>query len=115
VEHNKITFKWEGDLYEWLSSQPVVGGGGNWNVWVLHDSDYSPELFNLGVEPQSAETTTPKGSDLERMIKEMGVKRRAEFGIPSDSQNSSAPSPAGKRIRVAIGAADRMQNVLPRN
>ena len=115
VEHNKIAFTWEGDHYEWVSSQPVVGLGGNWNVWVLHDSDYSPELFTHGAEPQSAETTKPKGSDLERKLKEMSARRRAEFGIPSDSQNTSAPSPQSKRIRVSIGAADHMQNVLPRN
>ncbi len=115
VEHNKIVFTWEGDRYEWVSSQPVVGSGGNWNVWVLHDSDYSPEMFTLGAEPQSADTTKPKGSDLERKLKEMSARRRAEFGIPSDSQNTSAPSPQSKRIRVVIGAADRMQNVLPRN
>jgi hypothetical protein len=30
IEHNKIVFNVGSDRYEWVSSSPVVGGGGNW-------------------------------------------------------------------------------------
>lgn len=122
VEHNRIVFTWEGDRYEWVSSQPVVGSGGNWNLWVLHDPDHSPELFPHGAEPPSAGNKTSEGSDLERKyqdlerkLKEMSRRRQAELGTTPGSQDDSASPPTSGRIRVRIGAADRMQNVIPRN
>jgi hypothetical protein len=55
IQDNKISFQIAGERYEWISSAPVFGGecfggGGSWNLWVLHDADYSPknELFTAG-------------------------------------------------------------------
>jgi hypothetical protein len=44
IENNKISFSFGGDQYQWVSSSPIVGSTNNFNVWVLHDSVYTPEL-----------------------------------------------------------------------
>jgi hypothetical protein len=44
IENNKISFSLDGDLYEWISSSPIVGNGGNWQIWVLRDSNYRPDF-----------------------------------------------------------------------
>src|SRR5215213_3374377 len=40
IEDNKIVFSWKGVRYEWISEAPIVGSGGVWNLWVMHDSTY---------------------------------------------------------------------------
>jgi hypothetical protein len=42
VEDNKLSFTFNGDNYKFVSSSPIIGSGGKWNVWVLHDPDYKP-------------------------------------------------------------------------
>ena len=50
IQGNKISFQIGVNRYEWISEKPVFGGGGSWNLWVLHDAEYSPqnELFTAG-------------------------------------------------------------------
>jgi hypothetical protein len=45
IQNNKLSFTLGQDHYEWISSTPVVGTGGTWNLWVLHQPDYKPDLF----------------------------------------------------------------------
>ena len=42
VEDNKLSFIFKGDNYRFVSSSPIIGSGGKWNVWVLHDPNYKP-------------------------------------------------------------------------
>lgn len=46
VEGNKISFTFNGDSYKFVSTSPVLGTSGKWNLWVLHDplyrSSFSP-------------------------------------------------------------------------
>jgi hypothetical protein len=44
IEQNKISFSVGGDTYEWISGPPIIEAGGNWNLWVLHEPDYRPNL-----------------------------------------------------------------------
>src|SRR2546423_3735248 len=44
IEGNVIRFDHKGEHYEWISSAPVVGNGGVWHVWLLHDPAYTPEI-----------------------------------------------------------------------
>jgi hypothetical protein len=53
IENNKISFSLGGDQYQWVSSSPIVGSTNNFNVWVLHDPSYTPELQDE-VAPGSA-------------------------------------------------------------
>ncbi len=45
VQGNKIRFSFDGNQYDWISSAPVVTSGDDtWNLWVLQDKDYQPEI-----------------------------------------------------------------------
>ncbi|HEX8286921.1 MAG TPA: GWxTD domain-containing protein [Pyrinomonadaceae bacterium] len=44
LENNKITFQANGELYELISSAPIVSSNGNWGLWVLNDANYKPDL-----------------------------------------------------------------------
>jgi hypothetical protein len=105
VNHNKITFEWEGERFEWVSSLPVVSGGGNWNVWVWHDPDYSYDLF----ERDPAADSAAAGGVAESVERLKGKRPRAALTQP----DAAAPRAPARRLRVAIGAADRMEGLLP--
>jgi hypothetical protein len=45
IQNNKLSFSLGTDHYEWVSRTPVVGTGGTWNLWVLHQPDYKPEPY----------------------------------------------------------------------
>jgi hypothetical protein len=40
VENNKVSFNFNGEEYKFASSSPILGSGGKWNLWILHDADY---------------------------------------------------------------------------
>lgn len=106
LSHNKISFAWEGTRFEWVSSLPVVGGGGNWNLWVLHDPDYSYDLFDR--DPAGERKGASAVEDAAARMS--GRRPRAELVPPSETPRPAPP----KRTRVAIGAADRVEGLLPK-
>src|SRR3989440_4467320 len=113
VEHDRISFEWGGERFEWVSSEPVVGLGGNWNRWVLHDPNYALDLFDQKPAPpgDSDKTFSQQADEAARRIRER--RAQAEFGSTPDS---GQPSPAGKprRMRVVIGAADGVEDLFPK-
>ena len=47
LESNKITFDSDGESFELVSDEPIVASGGDWNLWILFDPDFKPNLsFN---------------------------------------------------------------------
>ncbi len=45
IRDNRITFTLNGNQYDWVSSSRILAvGGGPWNLWVLHDPDYRPDV-----------------------------------------------------------------------
>ncbi len=40
IEGNKIFFTFNGDNYKFISTSPILGTGGKWNLWILHDPNY---------------------------------------------------------------------------
>jgi hypothetical protein len=110
VEHNKIKFAHDGQSYEWVSRLPVVGNGGNWNLWVLHDAGYRSELLPTET---SARTSRNQPDALTRSID--GARRTQKqpgFGAPSGTgATDAAPR---RRTRVVIGAADGIEHLLPK-
>ncbi len=40
IENNKISFTFNGDNYKFVSTSPILGSGGKWNLWIFHDTDY---------------------------------------------------------------------------
>jgi hypothetical protein len=117
VRHNLIRFESGGDTYEWESALPVVGTGGNWNLWVLHDPDYSLDLFDPPAAPRAAEgdkTIVEKTDDAVRQMKRRKSSAQADFGTPAATQEPQPPAPRRtRRIRVVIGAADGVEQLFP--
>ena len=114
VRHNTISFEWDGDRYEWESGLPVVGTGGNWNVWVLHDPDYKLDLFD---RPASAAAPQPAPSQYDEAVRSMKRRRtQAELGAPSAPEQTPPPpqSGAARRARVVIGSADGVEYLFPK-
>jgi len=118
IQDNKISFDWKGDHYEWLSSSPIVGSGGNWNLWLLHDPDYNPDLFS----PEQATNGARSNDDginarlnsLNTTLQSMKNRERAEFGPGSNVVGKGESNPSSKRRRVIVGGADRIENLLPK-
>lgn len=112
IEDNKIAFSWKGVRYEWVSEAPIVGSGGVWNLWVLHDATYA-DGFQSPVDKGKGESrlaqvlTDPLGSLAERI----GDPRRS-----SDLQTREPRSAQQRgRIPVRIGGANSIESLLPKN
>ena len=111
VRHNTLAFEWGGESYEWESSLPVVGAGGNWNVWVLHDPDYRVDLFEQPSAPRGGDKTFEQQTD--EAVRSM-KRGRTQAGYGSaDASRTQAPAKT-RRARVVIGSADGVENLFPR-
>lgn len=113
VRNHTVAFEWDGDKYEWESSLPVIGTGGNWNLWVLHDPDYKLDLFDQPAAPPAADadkSLTQKADDAARRMRQRGTQ--AEYGAPSAHEPQSPKRT--HRTRVVIGSADGVEHLLPR-
>jgi len=101
-----------GELYEWLSSESILPNGGTWNLWVLHDTGYTP-LFGAAVlPPRSAQ----KGPNVFEKIEGALANRGAQvtFDLPGRPGPNKTP-PITVPQRVMVGGADSMQNLLPKS
>jgi hypothetical protein len=113
VRNNTVAFEWGGDRYEWESSLPVVGTGGSWNLWVLHDPDYRVDLFEQAPAPPAAEadrSLTQKAAAAERRLRQRNTQ--AEYGAPP-AREERQPQRM-RRTRVVIGSADGVEHLFPR-
>jgi hypothetical protein len=122
IEDNKISFTLGEDVYEWVSSTPIVGSGGNWNLWVLRDKRYSPPVFYVPEQfsDKSTEAPTVLISSVQSVLLtnlDANGARRVEPGsremaiTPARSKGEKIPLP---RVRVEVGAADRIENLWPK-
>jgi hypothetical protein len=114
VEHNKIRFTWEGEQYEWISMLPVVGNGGNWNLWVLHDPRYNSGLFPDDPFRRVERATDPRDADLTRKMESIRNQTRNQTAFGANSGSADESGGARKRIRVVIGAAEGIEHLLPK-
>jgi hypothetical protein len=122
IEDNKISFTVGTDVYEWVSSEPILGSGGNWNLWLLRDKRYAPSVFYVPDESMAKKTETPtivftpaqaaivtnfdiaRNSDVRGPSREMAV-------TPARSKAEKIPLP---RSRVEVGAADNIETLWPK-
>jgi len=116
IEDNRIEFTASGNHYEWLSSSPILPGGGTWNLWVLHDPNYTP-LFGSDTPPaRKTDGVFEKFNSAVAAANENA--RKARTVQPSTLTNKTspprAPTPEPPR-RVMIGGADRIENLWPRS
>ncbi|HEX8180324.1 MAG TPA: hypothetical protein VF525_12330 [Pyrinomonadaceae bacterium] len=112
---NMIRFDFKGEHYEWISSTPIIGHGGMWYVWVLHDPTYTPEISSKEQIARKARTSADAEPDDTKWLKDIlagkppqqppgrGFNERQQRAIISDNIE-----------HVRIGAADRMENLLPK-
>jgi hypothetical protein len=112
VRRNTVAFEWGGDRYEWESSLPVVGMGGNWNVWVLHDPDYKLDLFGQPDAPPGTDDKTFAQQTDEAVRRMKRARTQAGYGSAAESRQTPPPQKP-RRVRVAIGSADGVENLFP--
>jgi hypothetical protein len=114
VRHNTVAFEWDGDRYEWESSLPVVGTGGNWNLWVLHDPDYKLDLFGQPPAPPDAAADKTFSQQTDEALRRMKQRRtQAEYDSVAPARETRTPVKS-RRVRVVIGSADGVENLIPR-
>jgi hypothetical protein len=114
LEGNKITFDWGGESFEWVSSEPVVGLGGNWNLWVMHDPNYSFDLFDQSpARTNSSDPTFARQTD-EAVREAQKRNSQADYGSQSSGAQQSTSKPRARRTRVIIGAANSVSDLFPK-
>jgi len=110
VDDNRIEFTLNNERYEWLSSESILPNGGTWNLWVLHDTNYTP-LFG-------AESSVPrmpsKGPSVFDKIE--GVLNRQGASLMLNLPGRAGENKSGSIVpqRVIVGGADSMENLLPK-
>jgi len=113
IEDNRIEFTVNDNHYEWLSSSPILPGGGTWNLWVLHDPKYAP-IF--GSDPAPA----PNKNVIEK-LNEVVSNAQTEARIRAQNQSNLRnikdlkKPPLIRRPLVMVGGADRIENLWPKN
>jgi hypothetical protein len=117
VSGNKIEFAIRGNHFEWLSSAPILREEGTWNLWVLSDRKYLPLLGADIAPPPQEKGTLEKLDDKVKKAKTLIDAAPVGVQMPKSLQRiilepmeKNAP-----RDRVWFGAADRIENLLPRN
>ena len=93
LDENKIAFTANGERYEWSSETPILPNGGTWNLWVLHDPNYTP-LFG-------SEILAPKTA-----------RKNPNMFVSGSSKPLDAPAIPQK---VMVGGADSMEHLLPKS
>lgn len=118
IEHNKMKFTLNNDRYEWVSDVPVVDAGGPWNLYVLHDPNYVPDSFFLGVK--GAASAKPKSTNLYQSVAEaeraLRLRKRNAASSLENSAVAAVKEPDEQKssgARLIIGAASRVENLLP--
>lgn len=115
VTGNRIEFSIRGERYEWLSSAPILREEGTWNLWVLSDPKYLP-LMGANVAPPPQEKGT--WQKLDDKLKTAAQQPLVSPALPKSLQQQIILDRTEKnavRDRVWFGAADRIENLLPRN
>jgi hypothetical protein len=114
LEGNKITFEWNGEHFEWVSSEPVVGLGGNWNLWVLHDPGYNFDLFDqTPARATSSDPTFAQQTD-EAVRQARQRNSQADYGSNNSNERRQSAPKSARRTRVIIGAANTVSDLFPK-
>lgn len=111
LDENRIEFTLNGERYEWLSSASILPNGGTWNLWVLHDTSYTP-LFGPADSPPR---TTQKGPNVFEKIQGALANRGAEVTLVLPEGSGRKKATVSAPQRVMVGGADSMENLLPKS
>jgi hypothetical protein len=115
VSGNKIEFSILGEHFEWLSSAPILHEEGSWNLWVLADPKYLPLMGSDIPPPPQEKGTLEKLSDKYHSLLDPSPPKvqTQHGGLQAAILNRMEKNAA--QAKVMFGAADRMENLLPRN
>ena len=109
LDENKIEFTVNGERYEWVSGASILPNGGTWNLWVLHDTGYTPLFGPQMAVPRSAIKKAPNVFEkLEGALTKQGI----ELTVTLPTGKPKAPDVPQ---RVMVGGADSMENLLPKS
>jgi hypothetical protein len=110
VDDNRIEFTLNNERYEWLSSESILPNGGTWNLWVLHDTHYTP-LFG---SESSVPRTPSKGPNVFDKIEGALIKQGASLMLNLPGRSGGNKTGPVLPQRVIVGGADSMDNLLPK-
>ena len=110
VDDNRIEFTLNNEKYEWLSSESILPNGGTWNLWVLHDTHYTP-LFG---SESSVPRTPSKGPNVFDKIEGALIKQGASLMLNLPGRSVGNKTGPVLPQRVIVGGADSMDNLLPK-
>jgi hypothetical protein len=114
VSGNKIEFSIRADHFEWVSSAPILREEGTWNLWVLTDPKYVPLMgANIPPPPQEKGTLEKLDDKLNTVMQKSPVSAQLPTGLQKTILERMEKNAA--RGKVMFGAADRIENLLPRN
>src|SRR5687768_9938235 len=108
LDDNRIEFEVNGEFYEWTSGDSILSTGGVWNLWVLHDPDYTP-WFGGASKPKVAKSPNMLEKLEDRLLTSQGITLLRQF--PPGRQKSTTIAPT----RVMVGGADSMDHLLPKS
>src|SRR6185369_10531058 len=73
LDENRIAFTIGDEHYEWISSDSILPSGGTWNLWVLHDANYTPLFGAEDFEPRPAPRTRSVFNKIEDALANQGA------------------------------------------
>ena len=107
LDDNRIEFEFNREFYEWTSGDSILSTGGVWNLWVLHDPDYTP--FFPTATPKTLQKSQNVLEKLEdRLLTRQGITLLRNF--PGRKKSTVVAPP-----RVMVGGADSMDHLLPKS
>lgn len=113
IDDNRIEFTVRDNQYEWLSSSPILQPG-TWNLWVLHDPNYTP-LFGSQPPPARKKDVFEKIDAAVVTAHENAVRlRNKRQSTLTNKANAASAEASSERPRVMVGAADRIENLWPK-
>jgi hypothetical protein len=112
LDENKIEFRVNGERYEWVSGASILPNGGTWNLWVLHDTAYTPLFASQASVPRGAIKKAPNVFEkIDGALTKQGVELSVSLGSPRTGKLSAPDVPQ----RVMVGGADSIENLLPKS
>ena len=114
LDDNRIEFVANGEYYEWTAGESILPNGGAWHLWVLHDPDYTPFLFNS--ERAAPKATAQKAPSVFAKIEDALLTRQG-ISLTINQPLSGRSRPTGPDVpqRILVGGADTMENLLPKS
>jgi hypothetical protein len=110
LDDNRIEFTLNNERYQWLSSESILPNGGTWNLWVLHDPNYTPLFGSEGVVPRTTSKLPKVFDKIEGVLNSQGAVLNMSLPGQSPETRNGPIVPQ----RVMVGGADSMENLLPK-